>query len=656
MNITSAIFEAYLKCPTKCFLRAHGETETGNLYADWVRTEHDAYQNTGGKRLKETFTPDEIATGLTGTDDLKSAKWRLALDVVAQTGKLESRIHAVERIPPEGRGRAAQFIPVRFIFRNKLTTDDKLILAFDALVLSEMLGRSVSMGKIIHGDDHSALKVKTAGLGSRVGKLTIKIGALLATDKPPDLVLNRHCGECEFQTRCRQKAVDKDDLSLLSRMSDKERKKLNSKGIFTVTQLSYTFRPRRRSKKLRDKKEQYHHSLKALAIRENKIHIVETPELKIEGTPVYFDVEGLPDRDFYYLIGVRIGEGESTVQHSLWADTAEDEKRIWQDFLAILNGIVNPVLIHYGNYETIFLKQMCKRYGCVGGDWVATNAISFPLNLVSHIYGQIYFPTHSNSLKQVAGWLGFHWSRANMSGLESVVSRQYWEHSRDMLIKQKLIVYNKDDCAALQKTFSNICQFVQQRVPPIEHGGHEVINTDSLKCDTPFHFGKTKFSMPEYDYINKAAYWDYQHDKIQVRKTGAARKTSKRANRRHSARLSVNTVIDATSLVFCPVCSAPTLTKKGSLCTLIRDLKFNQAGVKKWVVKYLHHRYRCARCKSTFTDRPADWVSFKEGQGLFAFVIYQLIELRLSHRSIENFHKKMFCLKVPRTLVHRLKT
>src|SRR5438034_2552082 len=92
-------------------------------------------------------------------------------------------------------------------------------------------------------------------------------------------------------------------------MSEMERQKLRSKGIFTVTQLSYTFRPRRRPKRLRDKREKYHHSLKALAVREKKIHIVGRPALKDESTPVYLDVEGLPDRDFYYLIGVRMATG-----------------------------------------------------------------------------------------------------------------------------------------------------------------------------------------------------------------------------------------------------------------------------------------------------------------------------------------------------------
>jgi hypothetical protein len=33
MQITADIFEAYLNCPTKAFLRAHNEAGTGNAYA-----------------------------------------------------------------------------------------------------------------------------------------------------------------------------------------------------------------------------------------------------------------------------------------------------------------------------------------------------------------------------------------------------------------------------------------------------------------------------------------------------------------------------------------------------------------------------------------------------------------------------------------------
>ena len=84
----------------------------------------------------------------------------------------------------------------------------------------------------------------------------------------------------------------------------------------------------------------------ALAIREKKIHIVGSPEMKIEGTSVYLDVEGLPDRDFYYLIGARTKNPEGATQYSLWADNPDEENRMWTDFLGVISEIENPVLVH----------------------------------------------------------------------------------------------------------------------------------------------------------------------------------------------------------------------------------------------------------------------------------------------------------------------
>ena len=177
-----------------------------------------------------------------------------------------------------------------------------------------------------------------------------RIAELLATEAPSDLALNRHCLECQFRNHCRGKAIEKDDLSLLGDLSVKEREKLRNKGIFSVIQLSYTFRPRRRPKRLRHKAEKYHHALKALAIREKKIHLVGTPELKIEGgTPVYLDVEGLPSQDFYYLIGARVRNAEGARMHSFWAETVAEEGEIWRKFLHLLVSIERPVLIHYGS-------------------------------------------------------------------------------------------------------------------------------------------------------------------------------------------------------------------------------------------------------------------------------------------------------------------
>lgn len=209
MKVTPDLFEAFLKCPTKCWLRAAGESGSGNAYAEWVRSQNESYRATATEQLLSETPKDESVLSPT-MENLKIAKWRLATSLVAQAQMnpcfLESEIHTVERASSGGRSRPPQFIPIRFIFTNKLDKNAKLLLAFDAFVFAQMLGQEVSLGKIIHGDDQATLKVKTSTLASEVQKQMEKISALLSNPVPPDLVLNRHCVECEFQTRCRQKA------------------------------------------------------------------------------------------------------------------------------------------------------------------------------------------------------------------------------------------------------------------------------------------------------------------------------------------------------------------------------------------------------------------------------------------------------------------
>ncbi len=74
MNITADLFANYLKCPTKCFLRAHGETGSGNEYADWVRTESEAYQVEGLRRMTAEIPPGDFATRVDSMENLKTVK------------------------------------------------------------------------------------------------------------------------------------------------------------------------------------------------------------------------------------------------------------------------------------------------------------------------------------------------------------------------------------------------------------------------------------------------------------------------------------------------------------------------------------------------------------------------------------------------------
>jgi hypothetical protein len=131
MRINSPIFDAFLKCATKCHLRSLGEIGSGNEYAEWVCGRDESYQREAARRLQDAVLETERVVAPPATESLKAAKWRLAVDLVAQTPAwradgsgpesrpkeetdglgdprserlLESRLHAVERVPSEGRG------------------------------------------------------------------------------------------------------------------------------------------------------------------------------------------------------------------------------------------------------------------------------------------------------------------------------------------------------------------------------------------------------------------------------------------------------------------------------------------------------------------------------------------------------------------------
>jgi predicted RecB family nuclease len=661
----------------------------------------DSYCVAGTKRLLAQTLPadSEISPP---ADNLKVAKWRLAVDIAVTTPDLprscrrqeahssviqpatlnsqqsdqsrvtsasndqanavptaftaETRLHAAERVFSEGNGKAAQFIPIRFIFANKLGNDDRLLLAFDAFVFSAALGREIALGKIVYGDNHATLKVKASTLAGEVRKRLAKITALLSSPTPPDLVLNRHCSACEFQARCRREAIEKDDLCLLAGMSEKDRKKLRSKGIFTVTQLSYTFRPRRRPKRLRDKKEKYHHSLKALAIREKKIHIVGTPELKIEGTPVYLDVEGLPDRDFYYLIGVRIGNGESAIQRSLWADTVEDEGRIWREFLGIIETVGKPVLIHYGSYETTFLRRMCERHGEPVDDSVAAGGVASPVNLLSVIFAQVYFPAFSNGLKDTAAYLGFTWSNADYAGLNSVAWRQRWEELLDGTTKEKLLIYNAQDCEALALVTERVGQLVGQRTAesPTQAGGADVVHADAEEFQRKSAWRSFTSPVSGFEEINATAHWDYQRNRVYAR-PGKAPKKPVPPHPRKPRPEQVQLVVVWPTARLCPKCQRKVRSKATQDSRTVHDIVFGRQSVKLRVVKHVFRVYRCRQCQTDFGMEDKFRLFRQYGWNLVAYLFYHMVELNIPQVTVVRHFNSVFSFDLSRSTLNNMK-
>jgi len=97
------------------------------------------------------------------------------------------------------------------------------MLAFDAFVLWKVSGQMPTKGKIIHGLRHAVLNLRLDTLIHEVQPLVGTLRTLLSESSAPDPVLIKHCPECEFETYCRKRVTEKDDLSLLDSLSIKDR-------------------------------------------------------------------------------------------------------------------------------------------------------------------------------------------------------------------------------------------------------------------------------------------------------------------------------------------------------------------------------------------------------------------------------------------------
>jgi len=226
MLITHDVFQAFLKCETKAYLIFSGAVATECELKDGQHRIVEEYKRRYFVICRAHCDESPSRIGTSFPQDFDDQNTRFIFDCLVQADKMVSHIHAIERLPSPGTDTANVYVPIRCVPAEKITTHERLLLAFDALVLSQYFGKLPPFGTIIHGNKPIASKViLSASLLAAVQAILGKIAVWQTNSATPELVLNPHCSECEFRTRCRQIAMEKDDLSLLSRMTAQERKK-----------------------------------------------------------------------------------------------------------------------------------------------------------------------------------------------------------------------------------------------------------------------------------------------------------------------------------------------------------------------------------------------------------------------------------------------
>jgi predicted RecB family nuclease len=248
-KITNDILEASVVCPYKAYLKYAGHSGSISEYEAVLQTLRSKVKEKVTQRILWQNPERAVVTGQPLTTATLKCGSLFVLNARIEDDRFTLTLDGLKRVPGSSPLGAFLYLPIVFHEAQLVRKEQRLVLALYSVVLTQHQGTVSTSGIIWHGRDGQATRVQ---LTQEIPKAEQILGDLkkgISLDQPPPLILNDHCQICEFRQRCYEQAVQEDTLSLLRGMSGKEVKGYNRKGIFTVTQLAHTFRPRRKSKR-----------------------------------------------------------------------------------------------------------------------------------------------------------------------------------------------------------------------------------------------------------------------------------------------------------------------------------------------------------------------------------------------------------------------
>ncbi len=337
-------------------------------------------------------------------------------------------------------------------------------------------------------------------------------------------------------------------------------------------------------------------------VRENTVYLHGHPQLPSSKTQVYLDIEGLPDSESYYLIGALVVSGGTKTFHSFWADHKSDEPTVFGKFIEAIRDLPELRIFHYGKYERVALLRM-KPQLPEHLQPTMDALLERATNVLSAIHRHVYFPTFSNSLKEVGRFLRFERAEESATGLQCIVWRNSWQANKAPDIRARLLQYNRDDCYALK----GIVEFIR-RLAEADSSGASVsqvpfknAESEDRTKDRPHWdmFRPRECASEDFKKVARCAYFDYQREKVYVRTHPHFKVVNKahRKFRRLSSRINKVESIESNQ---CPHCRSRKIEKDKQLSHDVIDLKFFRHGVKKWITRVLSWRYRCLKCGNSF--------------------------------------------------------
>lgn len=638
--ITSEVLQAYFLCPRKAYLLMHSQ-ERGKLHEyEQILMRNQLANQAANLGLLKQKQIDVYPYSLSNLEK----GYEFLIDANLTTGNFQAYCPILTRV------NKLNYEPTIFIGTHTVNKTDQLKLMFINHVLTEIQGKSSETGYIINVQGKSR-RLKLEESYKVITPLLEPLQEWLngSSSEDPPVILNKHCPLCQFRESCQAQAIQEDNLSRLDRITPKSIRQYERKGIFTVKQLSYLFKPRKRKKRNKIAPVQLHKlELQALAIRTQKIYLYDLPQLNRKPVEIFLDIEGIPDQQYEYLIGLLVCDViNSCKYHYFWADIREDEVQVWRQFIEIVNQYTDAPIFHYGNYELHALAKFAKRYE---SDIKVEEIKKRLVNINTHIYGHIYFPVYSNGLKAIGKFIGATWTSPEASGLQSIVWRYHWEDGQDVKYRELLLNYNREDCQALKLLTDKLS---------------EIDNFADTLSDVDFADKPKRLAVEvgieihnQFETILQLAHADYDEKKISWRRsnTGSEDKIKRGGQRGHPGHSKLlpkaKKIICLPTVAECPEHKGESLreSKRISECTIV-DLIFVKSGIKKTIIKYRGKKSFCHKCNQNYYPPELKTNYFAYGHGFQSWVVYSRLFLRLPYRVITQTLEDQFGEKISQSSI-----
>src|ERR1051326_7895849 len=159
MTITSETFEALLQCPTKAYSIYHRVSGEVRAITQLVKDDDEAFYRNASARLRAIVPADQTYVGTPSLEAMRQRLYSVVVDCTFMTPALAVQAPGFNLKIVVKDNDQSSYIPFRFCSSDRISNEDKLLLAFDAFVFSQVVGIAPCFGELLIGQQFRRVRI-----------------------------------------------------------------------------------------------------------------------------------------------------------------------------------------------------------------------------------------------------------------------------------------------------------------------------------------------------------------------------------------------------------------------------------------------------------------------------------------------------------------